>query len=428
MHAMLNEGLSAKEAFVGNRHGDVDAALQKAAQVVEAEYYYPWQHHATMEPMNGIALVTDDRAEAWLSTQDAERDLELLSTITGLDISQCDVHRFHLGGGFGRRGAVHDFAEIAVKVAVEMKGTPVKVIWSREEDMTHGAYHPVTKCRMRGALDENGNLIGLHMRISGQSIAAGLFPSALREGMDPFVFQGLHAADDEDGQLGYTVENLLIDHAMRNPPLRPCFWRGVNNNQNAFYLESFIDELAEAAGKDPLEFRRGLMQNHPKHLAVLNAVADAIGWEAGPPEGHAYGICQHMGYGSYVAAAADISIENGTLKIHRMVAATDPGHVVNPQQVEAQIEGSFSFGLSASLFGEITVENGRVQQQNFDTYPVLQMWDMPAVDKLLLPTGGFWGGVGEPTIFVATPAVMNAVYVATGRRIRDLPLRKHDLV
>jgi isoquinoline 1-oxidoreductase beta subunit len=380
-----------------------------------------------MEPMNALALVTDDKAELWVATQDAEADLAATSETTGLEIPQCEVHRVHLGGGFGRRASSHDFTTIAVKLAMEMKGTPVKVIWSREEDMTHGTYHPVTKCRMRGALDENGNLTGLHMRISGQSIAAGIMPFMLQEGKDPFVFQGLNP-DSEEGEFGYTVENLLIDHAMRNPPLRPGFWRGVNNNQNSFYLESFIDELAVTAGKDPLEFRRGLMQNHPKHLAVLNAVADGIGWEAGPPEGHAYGICQHHGYGSYVAAAADISIADGKLKIHRIVAATNPGHVVNPQQVEAQIEGSFAYGLSASLFGEITVENGRVQEDNFHTYPVVQMWDMPAVDKHLVPTGDFWGGVGEPTIFVATPAVMNAIYAATGRRIRELPLRKHDLI
>jgi isoquinoline 1-oxidoreductase beta subunit len=427
LHSMLNEGLTAEEAFVGNEQGDVKAALENAAQVVEADYHYPWQHHVTMEPMNALALVTDDKAELWVATQDAEADLAATSETTGLEIPQCEVHRVHLGGGFGRRASSHDFTTIAVKLAMEMKGTPVKVIWSREEDMTHGTYHPVTKCRMRGALDENGNLTGLHMRISGQSIAAGIMPFMLQEGKDPFVFQGLNP-DSEEGEFGYTVENLLIDHAMRNPPLRPGFWRGVNNNQNSFYLESFIDELAVTAGKDPLEFRRGLMQNHPKHLAVLNAVADGIGWEAGPPEGHAYGICQHHGYGSYVAAAADISIADGKLKIHRIVAATNPGHVVNPQQIEAQIEGSFAYGLSASLFGEITVENGRVQEDNFHTYQVLQMWDMPAVDKLLVPTGDFWGGVGEPTIFVATPAVVNAIHAATGRRIRELPLRKHDLI
>lgn len=426
LHAMLDEGLTAEEAFVGNEKGDARAALDGAAQVVEAEYHYPWQHHVTMEPMNAIALVNDASAEVWCATQDAEADLAATSETTGLEIPQCEVHRINLGGGFGRRASSHDFTTIAVKLAMEMKGTPVKVIWSREEDMTHGTYHPSTKCRMRGGLDADGNLTGLHMRISGQSIAAILLPFLLQEGKDPFVFQGLNAESTE-GEFGYTVENLLIDHAMRNPPLRPGFWRGVNNNQNAFYLECFMDELAEAAGKEPLAFRRGLMQNHPKHLAVLDAVAEGIGWDQPAPEGRFRGICQHHGYGSYVAAAAEISVDNGTLKIHRIVAATNPGHVVNPQQVEAQIEGSFAYGLSASLFGEITMEDGRVQEENFDTYPAVQMWDMPAVDKILIPSGDFWGGVGEPTIFVATPAVMNAIYAATGKRIRELPLSKHDL-
>jgi isoquinoline 1-oxidoreductase beta subunit len=427
LHAMLDEGLEAEEAFVGNQQGDVQAALDGAAQVVEATYYFPWQHHATMEPMNALALVTDEKAEVWVATQDAEGDLAAASETSGLPIPQCEVYRVSLGGGFGRRASSHDFTTIAVKLAMEMKGTPVKVIWSREEDMTHGTYHPVTKCRMRGALDADGNLTGLHMRISGQSIAAGIMPFVLEEGMDPFVFQGLNAESDE-GQFGYTVENLLIDHAMRNPPLRPGFWRGVNNNQNSFYLESFVDELAHAAGKDPLEFRRAMMQNHPKHLAVLNAAAEGVGWDQPAPEGRFRGICQHMGYGSYVAAAAEISMDGDRLKIHRIVAATNPGHVVNPQQIEAQIDGSFALGLSASLFGEITVENGRVQEENFDTYPVVQMWDMPAVESLIRPTGDFWGGVGEPTIFVATPAVVNAIFAATGQRIRDLPLTKHGLI
>lgn len=427
LHAMLDEGLTADQAFVGNQQGDAQAALDGAAQVVEATYYYPWQHHATMEPMNALALVTDEKAEVWVATQDAEADLAATSETCGLPIPQCEVHRLHLGGGFGRRASSHDFTTIAVKLAMEMKGTPVKVIWSREEDMTHGTYHPVTKCRLRGALDGDGNLTGLHMRISGQSIAAGIMPFVLQDGMDPFVFQGLNP-DGAEGQFGYTVENLLVDHAMRNPPLRPGFWRGVNNNQNSFYLESFMDELAHAAGKDPLEFRRALMQNHPKHLAVLNAAAEGIGWDQPAPEGRFRGICQHMGYGSYVAAAAEVSVTDGRLKIHRIVAATDPGHVVNPQQVEAQIDGSFAFGLSASLFGEITIEEGRVQQENFDTYPAVQIWDMPAVESHLRPSGDFWGGVGEPTIFVATPAVVNAIFAATGQRIRDLPLTKHGLI
>ncbi len=427
LEAMLNDGLTATEAFVGNQSGDVEAALAGAAQVVEAVYHYPSQHHATMEPMNATALVTDDRCEVWVATQNAETDLAVASETTGLEIPQCEVHRINLGGGFGRRASSADYTIIAVKTAMAMKGTPVKVIWSREEDSTHGTYHPTTKARMRGALDADGNLTGLHMRISGQSILAGLLPFMLDNGKDAFVFQGLDA-ESAEGEFGYTVPNLLIDHAMRNPPLRPGFWRGVNNNQNAFYLECFMDELAEAAGKDPLEFRRGLMQNHPRHLAVLEKVAEGIGWDTPPPEGRFRGLCQHMGYGSYVAAAAEVSVDDGgNLTIHRIVAATDPGHVVNPQQVEAQIEGSFAYGLSAGLLSQVTIEEGRVQEENFDTYPIVSMWEMPAVESHLIPSGGFWGGVGEPTIFVATPAVMNAVYRATGQRIRELPLTKHDL-
>ena len=427
LEAMLNEGLTASEAFIGNQSGDVAAALAGAAQVVEAVYHYPSQHHATMEPMNAMALVTDDRCEVWVATQNAETDLAVASATSGLEIPQCEVHRINLGGGFGRRASSSDYTAIAVMTAMAMKGTPVKVIWSREEDSTHGTYHPTTKARMLGALDADGNLTGLHMRISGQSILAGLLPFMLDNGKDAFVFQGLDAESTE-GEFGYTVPNLLIDHAMRNPPLRPGFWRGVNNNQNAFYLESFMDELADAAGKDPLEFRRRLMQNHPLHLAVLEKVAEGIGWDTPAPEGRFRGLCQHMGYGSYVAAAAEVSVDDrGNLTIHRIVAATDPGHVVNPQQVEAQIEGSFAFGLSAGLLSQVTIEEGRVQEENFDTYPIVSMWEMPAVESHLIPSGGFWGGVGEPTIFVATPAVMNAVYRATGKRIRELPLSKHDL-
>ncbi|MCW1934603.1 xanthine dehydrogenase family protein molybdopterin-binding subunit [Pararhodobacter zhoushanensis] len=427
LEAMLDEGLSATEAFVGNQSGDVAAAFESAAQVIEADYHYPWQHHATMEPMNAMALVTDDSCEVWVPTQNAETDLAVAAETTGLEIPQCEIHRINLGGGFGRRASSADYTVAALKVAMEMKGTPVKVIWSREEDSTHGTYHPTTKARMRGALDADGNLTALHMRISGQSIFAGLMPFALQNGMDPLTFQGLQA-DGTEGQFGYTVPNLLVDHAMRNPPVRPGFWRGVNNNQNAFYLESFMDELADAAGKDPLEFRRGLMQNHPKHLAVLNKVAEGIGWDTPAPEGRFRGLCQHMGYGSYVAAAAEVSVDDrGALTIHKIVAATDCGHVVNPQQVEAQIEGSFAYGLSAGLLSQVTMEEGRVQEENFDTYPIVSMWEMPAVESHLIPSGGFWGGVGEPTIFVATPAVMNAVYRATGQRIRELPLSKHDL-
>lgn len=427
VHAMLDEGLTAEEAFVGNQAGDAKAAIAGAARVVEAVYHFPWQHHTTMEPMNATALWTAEKCEVWAPTQNAEAALAVAAEAAELPIPQCDVYRINLGGGFGRRASSHDFVRQAVLIARQMPGTPIKLIWSREEDQAHGVYHPITKARMVGALDADGNLTGLHMRLSGQSILAGLMPFALRDGMDPFVFQGLNPGGEE-GRFGYAIPNLLIDHAMRNPPVPPGFWRGVNNNQNAFYLECFIDELAHAAGKDPLEFRRALLQGSPKHLAVLEAVARGIGWGTPAPAGVYRGLAQHMGYGSYVAAAAEVSVDDrGALTIHRIVAATNCGHAVNPQQIEAQIEGSFAYGLSAALHGEITVENGRAQELNFDTYPVVTMADMPKVESIVMPDNEFWGGVGEPTIFVAAPAVMNAIFAATGKRVRRLPLHHTDL-
>jgi isoquinoline 1-oxidoreductase beta subunit len=303
----------------------------------------------------------------------------------------------------------------------------VKLIWSREEDMLHGCYHPVTQCKLTAGVDASGNVTALHMRISGQSIAAGLFPQNVKDGKDPVVFQGLNPPGPE-GSIGYTFPALLIDHAMRNPPVRPGFWRGVNLNQNTVYLECFIDELAHATGQDALAFRRKLMANHPKHLAVLNAAAEKGGWGTRAPKGVYRGLAQTMGFGSYVAACAEVSVsENGTLKIHRIVAATDPGYAVNPQQIEAQVEGSFAYGLSAALYGECTLKDGRMEQENFNTYRVLRMDEMPKVETIVMPSGGFWGGVGEPTIAVAAPAVLNAIFAATGKRIRELPLKNHDL-
>jgi isoquinoline 1-oxidoreductase beta subunit len=418
---MLVEGLSAEQAFIGNQAGDAKASLASAAKVVEATYAVPYQHHATMEPMNATVVWTPEKCEVWTATQNAESALATAATAAGLPIEKCDVYRLNLGGGFGRRTA-HDFVRQAVLIAKEMPGVPVKMIWSREEDMTHGFYHPVTMAKLRGALDKDGNLVGLHMRISGQSILATINPAGLQNGRDPATFQGLNPSGTE-GVFGYSVPNLLIDHAMRNPPVRPGFWRGVNNNQNAFYLESFMDELAAAAGQDPLEFRRKIMKNHPKHLAVLNAVADRVGWSKPPAPGIFRGLAQHMGYGSYVAACAEVSVNaKKEVTIHRIVAATNCGHAVNPQQIAAQIEGSFAYGLTAGLLGEITVKDGRIVEENFDTYPILKMDQMPAVESIVVPTNDFWGGVGEPTIFVAAPAVFNAIAAATGKRIRKLPL------
>ncbi len=425
--AWLKEGLDAPQAAVGNQNGDVKAAIANAARVVEQVYSYPFQNHACMEVMNATALYTPERCEVWTPTQNGEAALAATAEASGLPLAKCEAYKIDLGGGFGRRGAVHDWVRQVVAIAKQIPGTPVKLIWSREEDMLHGRFHPVTQCKLTGALDKDGNLTGLHLRISGQSIVAGIFPQNIQNGRDPAVFQGLNPPGPE-ASIGYTVPNLLIDHAMRNPHVPPGFWRGVNLNQNTIYLECFIDELAHAAGKDPLEFRRELMKNHPKHLAVLNAVAEKAGWGTKPPEGVYRGICQTMGFGSYVAAVAEVSVDaEGKLKIHKITAATDPGHAVNPAQIERQVEGSFVYGLSAALFGECTVKDGRMVEQNFDTYPVVRMEDMPAVETIIVPSGGFWGGVGEPTIAVAAPAVLNAIFAATGKRVRNLPLKNTDL-
>ncbi len=424
--AMLDAGLTAPQAAVGNEVGDVKSALAAAARRVEAVYSCPYQNHATMEPMTATARWTPERCEVWAPTQNGEAALAVAAEEAGLPPSQCDVYKQLLGGGFGRRG-VSDYVRQAVAIAKQLPGTPIKLLWTREEDMTHGRYHPITKCKLSAGLDAQGNLTALHMRISGQSIMATVSPQNIKDGKDPLVFQGLNATGTE-GVIGYSVPNLLIDHAMRNPHVPAGFWRGVNLNQNTIYLECFIDEVALAAGQDPLALRRKLLAGHPKHLAVLDAVAARVGWGQPAPKGVYRGLAQAMGFGSYVAACAEVSVsDQGRLKIHRIVAATDCGHAVNPQQIKAQVEGSFAYGLSAALHGECTVKDGRIEQRNFNTYPLLGMDEMPAVETIVMPSGGFWGGVGEPTIAVAAPAVLNAVFAATGKRIRDLPLKNHSL-
>jgi len=425
--AELKAGLDAKEAVVGNSVGDARAAIAAAPRKVEAVYSYPHQNHATMETMNATARYTPERCEVWTPTQNGEAALAAAAEASGLPLAKCEVYKQLLGGGFGRRGAVHDWVRQVVAIAKEMPGTPIKLIWSREEDMLHGRFHPVTQCKLTAGLDAEGNVAGFHMRISGQSILASVAPQNIKDGKDPVVFQGLNPPGPETS-IGYTFPALLIDHAMRNPHVPPGFWRGVNLNQNTIYLECFIDEIAHATGQDPLAFRRKLMANHPKHLAVLNAAAERAGWGKPAPAGVYRGLAQTMGFGSYVAGCAEVSVsDQGALKIHRIVAATDPGYAVNPQQIEAQVEGSFVYGLSAALYGECTVKDGRIEQQNFDTYRVLRMHEMPAVETVIVASGGFWGGVGEPTIAVAAPAVLNAIFAATGKRIRDLPLKNQDL-
>jgi isoquinoline 1-oxidoreductase beta subunit len=421
----LAEGLDGGQAYVGNKNGDAPAALESAAKKVEAVYSYPYQNHATMEPMNATALYTSDKCEVWCGTQNGEAAFAAVLEVTGLPADKCDVHKLMLGGGFGRRGQT-DYVRQAVIIAKQMPDTPIKLLWSREEDMLHGRYHPVTQCKMTAAFDADSNLTALHMRISGQSIQATLRPAGLVNGMDPATFQGLNPKGE--AAFGYSIPNLLIDHSMRNPHIIPGFWRGVNVNQNALYVECFMDELAHAVNQDPLEFRRKLMKEHPKNLAVLDAVAEKIGWDKPAPQGISRGFAQYMSFNSYVAAAAEISVTDGSkIKVHRIVAAIDPGYAVNPAQIERQTAGSFVYGLSGLFYGGCTVKDGAIEQTNFDTYNSMRMNEMPKVESIVMPSGGFWGGVGEPTICVAAPAVLNAYFTATGKRIRAAPLRDQNI-
>jgi len=421
----LAEGLDGGPAHVGNKNGDAPAAIASAVKKVEAVYSYPYQNHATMEPLNATALYTPDKCEVWCGTQNGEAAFAAVLEVTGLPADKCDVHKLMLGGGFGRRGQT-DYVRQAVIIAKQMPGTPIKLLWSREEDMTHGRYHPVTQCKMTAGFDADNNLTALHMRISGQSIQAALRPAGLVNGMDPATFQGLNPKGE--AAFGYSIPNLLIDHSMRNPHIIPGFWRGVNVNQNAIYLECFMDELAHAVNQDPLEFRRKLMKEHPKNLAVLEAVARGIGWDKPAPQGISRGFAQYMSFNSYVAAAAEISVTDGNkIKVHRIVAGTDPGYAVNPAQIERQIAGSFVYGLSGLFYGGCTVKDGAIEQTNFDTYNSMRMSEMPKVESIVMPSGGFWGGVGEPTICVAAPAVLNAYFAATGKRIRSAPLRDQNI-
>jgi isoquinoline 1-oxidoreductase beta subunit len=426
--AHLEEGLTAREAYAFRREGDASAAIQGAARKVEAVYSTPFLAHATMEPMNCTVKVSADRAECWVPTQNAEASLAALSEQSGLPLAQCEVHRHDLGGGFGRRGGTQDFVRQAVAIAKQFPDVPVKMVWSREEDMGHDFYRPISQCKLAAGLDDKGALVGLHVRVSGQSINAFVNPALIANNKDDRQLQG-YTDKPGDAQLGYTVPNLLIEYAMRNTHVPVGPWRGVNTNQNAVYMECFMEEVARAAGADSLEFRRALMGRHPKHLAVLNAAADRGDWGKPLPVGVHRGIAQFMGYGSYSAGVAEVSVtREGKVRVHRMVLALDCGHAVNPDQIAAQVEGSVAYGLSAAFYGECTVQNGRMTELNFDRYQLLRLAEMPKVETVIVPSHDFWGGVGEPTISVVTPAVLNAIFAATGKPVRSLPLKNVRLV
>ncbi len=426
--ARLKEGLTASgEPLAGWQEGDALKAIEGAAKKVEAVYSTPFLAHATMEPMNATAKVTPDRVEVWVPTQNAEASLAAATEEAGLPLDRGEVYKLDLGGGFGRRGGTQDYTRQAVAIAKQFPGVPVKLIWTREEDQAHDFYRPISQCKLSAGVDESGKLVGLHIRVSGQSINAFLNPQGIKDGKDMRQLQGL-SKEPGDAQFGYTVPNLLIEYAMRNTHVPVGPWRGVNTNQNGVYLECFMDEVARAAGQDPLEFRRALMASHPKHLAVLNAAADKAGWGKPLPAGVHRGIAQFMGYGSYSAAVAELSVsDKGQVRVHRMVLALNCGHAVNPDQIAAQVEGSVAYGLTATLYGECSVENGRMVESNFHDYPILRLAEMPKVETVIVPSYDFWGGVGEPTISVVAPSVMNAIYAATGKPVRSLPLKKLTL-
>jgi isoquinoline 1-oxidoreductase beta subunit len=420
----LRSGLAADDAGIGRKDGDVGAGLAKAVRRVEAEYSVPFLAHATMEPQNCTAHVVGDRVEIWVSTQSGEAALLAAAQAAGVPPSNVVVHKTMVGGGFGRRGVVQDYVPHAVLIAREM-GVPVKTIWSREEDMRHDFYRPVAMTRMVAGLDAAGMPVAWHVRMSGNSIRGTLTPLAISRGVDTQFQEGF----TEDMQ--YDVPDYLADYAMRNTHVPVGFWRCVNHSQNCFFKESFIDELAHIAKADPCAYRRKLIGKHKhadKFLAVLDAAAERAGWGTPLPRGLHRGIALNAAFGTFTAAVAEVSVgADGDVRMHRIVCAVDPGHVVNPLTAAEQTEGSVVYGLTAALYGEITIKDGRVQQSNFDDYPMLRIDRMPKVETVLVPSGGFWGGMGEPPLAVVAPALCNAIFAATGKRIRSLPVKNHDL-
>jgi len=415
-------GLNSNDAFADINDGDALKAIEGAAKKVEAVYHSPFVPHACMEPMNATVRLTADKAECWVATQNAEASMATLSQTSGIPLSNCEVYKMDLGGGFGRRGGNQDFTRQATLIAMQLPpGTPVKMLWTREEDLGHDFYRPITQCKLTAGIDAQGNLTGLHIRVAGQSINAFANPAAIKNGRDVRQLQGYWKAAG-DAQIGYSPANLRTEYAMRNSHVPVGPWRGVNTNQNGYFLECFMDEAAKAAGKDPLEFRRALLQKHPKHLGVLNAAAAKAGWGKPLPAGRFRGIAQFMGYGSYSAAVAEVSVSpKGDVKVHRMVLSTNCGHAVSLEQIATQVQGGVVYGMS-TLMSESSVEKGRIKETNFHTLHMPKIVHMPKVETVIQPTYDFWGGVGEPTICVVIPSILNAVYAATGKPVRSLPL------
>jgi len=420
IRAQLKAGLGANDARIGRADGDVERALGQAVKQIEADYAVPFLGHATMEPQNCTAHVTADLVEVWAPTQDGETALAVAADAAGMSPDKVLIHKMMLGGGFGRRGIFQDFVRQAVLIAKAV-GQPVKLVWTREEDIRHDFYRPVAMARMIAGLDANGMPIAWKIRTSGQSIIAAVSPRVMQFGVDRNFLQGLL----ED--MPYEVPNYLVDFAMRNSHVPVGVWRSVNHSQNAFFKESFVDEMAFAAGLDPYLFRRRLLAKKPRELAVLEAAAKRAGWGASLPSGTFRGMALHNSQSSICAQVVDASVgADGKVRVHRVVSAIDAGHVVNPLTIELQTESAVVFGLTAALYGEITIKDGRVEQANFHDYPMLRLAEMPQVETVIVAGDG-WGGVGETAVPPLAPALCNAIFAGTGKRIRSLPLKNHDL-
>jgi len=404
-------------APIARKDGDTAKAFANANKVLEAQYFTGYVNHATMEPQNATALLQGDQLQVWVGTQSGEASINAAAQASGLPVAKIQIHKMHAGGAFGRRVFHQDYTVQAVKIAMAMPGTPIKLMWSREEDMRQGRYRPVSLVKLRGALDKDGQWTAWDVRQADQSIAISVLPNLIKDGVDPI---GTRVFRDNP----YAVPNFTNEYALNNFHVPPGFWRAVAHTNNPFYRECFIDELANAAGQDPYAFRRPLLKGK-KDLAVLDAAAQAIGWNQAPAKGVHRGIAVVDSYGSFTAAAVELSVQDKQIKVHRVAVAIDSGHVVHPDAVKAQIEGGVIWGLSALMFEDITIDKGAVVQGNFADYPLARIGHAPEVISVLVPTGDFWGGVGEPPIGGVIPAAMNALFKATGERIRSLPLRHH---
>lgn len=420
LQKLFRAGLD-KEGVVAHNKGDVVAAFQSAAKVVEADYEVGYLAHATMEPMNCTAQVTAERVDVWLGTQNPESALAAAAEITGMTPDKVYVHTCFLGGGFGRR-AYNDDVKQAVTIAKAMGGKPVQMLWTREEDMRHGFYRPMAALRFRAGLDAQQKPVAFVNRSVTHSILAQFRPDDVKNGIDRTSVEGL-------ANTPYAFGALRIEHLIQNTHVPVGFWRSVGGSQNAFALESFMDELAHAAGQDPAAFRRALLQSRADWLLVLDTLVQKSQWGKTMPKGSAQGLAIFESYGSVMGQVADVTVsKRGEVQVERVVCAIDCGHVVNPRTIAEQMESSVAYGLTALLYGQITISKGRVAEGNFDTYPMLRLANMPEVETHLALSGGDkWGGVGEPSVPTILPAVCNAIFTITGKRVRSLPLSQHDL-